>query len=475
MRANTSSRYALVLVDVKNRTERRLRTIIQNSPVLMAPALDWSSDGEWLVTSEQPMDVPAPVHLVLISLKDGRSWVITDPPNGSTGDLEARFSADGNRIVFRRGGHGELFELHRSGSAAGPPTQLTFQNGGVRGLSLSRDGKTIYFGSQREYGEFGLWELREGERTPIRITPETVAGIAPALDPEGRSLAFAQPAVDLNLWLYDSRHRSEPRLLAPSVHAEYAPEFSPDGRWVAFVSDRTGAPDIWISDLNGGQPRRVTALRKGDLPMSPSWSPDASRITFFCRRSGLNYAFETTIATGEMRPVKAGPDYALAPAYSADGKSLYYVSNAGNRFRIWRQPLSDGAPAEPLVADDVHFFRVAKDRGSLYFLRSEKLIRIDLAAREEHTVFAFPEPLAAYDAWDVAGNTLFYVSLGVEHTPSQLVAVDLVDGGRKMLGPIRQLSRDWQTSIAASPDGHSALVAQVDRDDTRLMVLRLNR
>jgi hypothetical protein len=38
---------------------------------------------------------------------------------------------------------------------------------------------------------------------------------------------------------------------------------------------------------------------------------------------------------------------------------------------------------------------------------------------------------------------------------------------------VRRLSGEWQTSIAASPDGDSAIVAQVDSDRTRLMVMRI--
>src|SRR5208282_2051145 len=83
------------------------------------------------------------------------------------------------------------------------------------------------------------WRMREGGGTPALITPEGMAAIAPALDPLGRSLAFAQPAIDVNLWLYDVRRPSEPHLLVPSTHVEYSPEFSPDGQKVAFISDRS--------------------------------------------------------------------------------------------------------------------------------------------------------------------------------------------------------------------------------------------
>jgi Tol biopolymer transport system component len=109
-------------------------------------------------------------------------------------------------------------------------------------------------------------------------------------------------------------------LVAPSTQADYSPSFSPDGQKIAFVSDRSGAADIWVSPVNGGEPRKLTSLQPGEIPMWPSWSPDGTRITFFSRRTGVNYAYETDVASGSTRPLKLGDDYALFPQYSADGK-----------------------------------------------------------------------------------------------------------------------------------------------------------
>lgn len=475
LREGRERHFAIVLLNTASRAERLVRTVLQLSPMLIPPALDWSSNGEWLVSSEQPNQGPDPVHLLLISPKDGRSWVITDPPNGSTGDLEARFSPDGKRILFRRGGQGDLYMLSLNGTTATPPVQLTFENAGVRGLSFSRDGNTIYFGSQRGHGQFGIWGLRNGEAAPTLITPPGMAAVAPAIDPAGHSLAFAQPVVDVNLWLYDVRHKSDPRLLVPSTAAEYSPEFSPDGRELAFISDRSGAAQIWISGLNAGQPRQLTSLREGDLPMAPSWSPDGTRIAFFCRSSGRNYAYETDIATGVTRPLRAGEDYALFPQYSADGKSIYYVSNSGHRFRIWREPLADAGSAAPEVVDEVRFFRLSKDRRYLYFLRSDhpqRLVQMNLATKDERTLWTLADSLAAFDAWDVSANRLFYVRVDPANSLAQLEVVDLNTGNQQVLGPLRRLSHEWQTGVAASPDGNSAIVTQVDSDDTRLMLFQ---
>ena len=50
-----------------------------------------------------------------------------------------------------------------------------------------------------------------------------------------------------------------------------SPSFSPDGTRLAFVSDRTGIPQVWVIAVDGGVPRQVTT---GDDPVGRViWSP----------------------------------------------------------------------------------------------------------------------------------------------------------------------------------------------------------
>src|SRR5215831_16770482 len=50
-----------------------------------------------------------------------------------------------------------------------------------------------------------------------------------------------------------------------------SPTFSPDNTHIAFVSDQTGVPQVWVTTIDGGIPAQVT---KGDDPVGRvSWSP----------------------------------------------------------------------------------------------------------------------------------------------------------------------------------------------------------
>ena len=55
------------------------------------------------------------------------------------------------------------------------------------------------------------------------------------------------------------------------------PRVSPDGRWIAFVSDRGGADNLWVMDRAGGYLRQLSD-NEHSVSISPTWSPDGGEL-----------------------------------------------------------------------------------------------------------------------------------------------------------------------------------------------------
>lgn len=106
------------------------------------------------------------------------------------------------------------------------------------------------------------------------------------------------------------------------------PRVSPDGRWIAFVSDRGGADNLWVMDRAGGN-RRQLSDNEHSVSISPSWTPDGTRILV---AECLSYLSE---ARFRWYPLLGGPPQDVTDAdsrpvrgaggvMSPDGHHLYF-------------------------------------------------------------------------------------------------------------------------------------------------------
>ena len=108
----------------------------------------------------------------------------------------------------------------------------------------------------------------------------------PRLSPDGKQVAFVRTTTDLaagkrnaDVWIVPADGSAPPRALTRHEKTDNAPRFSPDGRTLAFVSMRSGAPQVYLLDLGGGEPRKLTDLAAG-VQDPLVFSPDGKKLAF---------------------------------------------------------------------------------------------------------------------------------------------------------------------------------------------------
>ncbi|NDY95175.1 S41 family peptidase [Wenzhouxiangella limi] len=84
-----------------------------------------------------------------------------------------------------------------------------------------------------------------------------------------------------DLWVSD-RDGADPRRLTTSPAEENNPHFSPDGRMIAFAADYEGNTDVYVIGVDGGNPTRLTWHPGSDIPVG--WSADGESVAFASRR-----------------------------------------------------------------------------------------------------------------------------------------------------------------------------------------------
>lgn len=297
----------------------------------------------------------------------------------------------------------------------------------------------------------------------IHIDTEEGTWLSPDLSPDGRDIVFELLG---DLYTIDVRG-GEARALTSGMAFDSQPVFSPDGRRIAFISDRSGAENIWIADADGTDPRQISLRNDNAVFASPAWSADGQAIYASRFRSEYN-AFELWrigVASGESElliPIKANDDQpreqwssVLGAAPSADGRALYFARHIGdndfNHVPEWtivrrdlatnedevlvsaaRSPRPDlvlGTAFRPAISPDGRLLVYgARDRGRT------GLRLLDLETREDRWL-AFPvqqDELQASGWRDLLPRHVFTPDSGglILNTGGRLVRLDIASGAQ---------------------------------------------
>src|SRR6185295_13794309 len=69
----------------------------------------------------------------------------------------------------------------------------------------------------------------------------------------------------------------EAKRIIGGLSFESQPRFSPDGKRIVFISDRSGAENLWLADADGSNPKPLTKGRN-QMFLSPSWTADSNYV-----------------------------------------------------------------------------------------------------------------------------------------------------------------------------------------------------
>jgi Tol biopolymer transport system component len=330
---------------------------------------EWSPQGNWLLYSGKPANS---VHhaIFLFDTSTRKSRQITFPPVASIGDEYFAISPDGRQLVFRRMinyGNSDLFLTPVPGP--GDAKQITFQRVAGETLAWSRDGSAI-LSSAGSSNSLWLHPLRSPEK-PTRLTElgMEAVGIRSA---HGRNrIAWVNRLEDTNIWRVPVTGGKAQRVVS-SVMRDVDIASSSLGT-LAFRSDRSGSPEVWIATKDGESQKMVTNLRT--FTGSPRWSPDGRRIAFGSRPGNGELDVFVMECDPQMQcgsPVRL-TDHAATdtnPNWSADGSSVYFGSLRSGEWQVWKTAANGSGKATQVTARGGFFATESTDGSWLYYSRN---------------------------------------------------------------------------------------------------------
>ncbi len=131
----------------------------------------------------------------------------------------------------------------------------------------------------------------------------------------------------------------ETKQLTDNKASDTEPVWSPDGKQIAFVSDREGAPDIWVMNTDGTEPKQLTKKTGGT---QLRWSPDVKRIAFVAAKVNKDQVHTVDVATSKVTQLTTLTSPSRQPAWSPDGKTVSYTYHLANRPATYTVPAGGG-------------------------------------------------------------------------------------------------------------------------------------
>ena len=298
---------------------------------------------------------------------------LTTPPLWSTGDSSPVFSPDGSQIAFVRGtveGIEDIFVMPADG---GEVSQVTADSTAIYGLTWGQDGDRLMY-SARRGGIAGLWEVSADGGSPelIRSANQGTVFSQPTLS--STTLAYTQESTELDVRKLSRSNRRAPfetESLFSSTQKDTHPSISPDGQQVAFVTERSGTPEVWLAKPDGSGLTKVTALG-GPQIHSIAWSPDGTQLCFVAQNKGRTDLFTVPTSGGQATRLTQTEAHALVPRWSRDGRWIYYTSNQTGQWEVWRRSVasSTNGPEQVTVGGAVAA-QESSTASTLYFVRPD--------------------------------------------------------------------------------------------------------
>ncbi|MFN7932412.1 MAG: protein kinase [Bryobacteraceae bacterium] len=363
-----------------------------------APSLDWSRDGSLLAYTDKTGSSGQSIFLLSIATRERRMLTSI----GSWNDSDPVFSPSGKQVAFVRMFDNVRFSVFVTGLRGEDPRQIGGAFLSISSLAWSPDEEWVYLAGRQE-GNRGVWRVSvqaDAKSVPQLVANGSLSSLSIARPSPLRILAseqqFRQEILRAALQADGKVGHAEEVREAASTASETYPAYSPDGTQIAFVSDRNGSAQVWVTEAAGA--RRVTNL--GRRAAAPRWSPDGKRLVCSVLENAGRWIYVVEL-DGSSRKLVEG----ARPSWSGDGQWIYFMQHVGGRSEVFKIPAVGGEKVQ-ITQNGGFELLESPDKRGWFCLKSNlaaELVRLLPDGKEEPIAQGVSE-----GAWTVSKDFVWY-------------------------------------------------------------------
>jgi eukaryotic-like serine/threonine-protein kinase len=318
-------------------------------PFIVSEDAGWPSvarDGTLVYRSSSPYSVEQQlvwldrIGRLISTIDQPRKWRIND----------LALSPDDRQLAVTAEDQGQydiwIYDLER-----GMPTRFTSDPARVGASTWSPDGSELIFSSYHSGNPDLVRRRVDGTGTAMSVVSTPSFEFGPEWSGDGQYLLYTS-RVNLStsssdLWVLDFSSNKKPVPLFETSHSERASALSPNGQYLAYTSNESGHPEVYIRQFPDGVRLQISV----DGGRVPRWNGQGTELFF--ESNGNLMAVKVSLRDGIRADI---PEALFALPSPPSGIFSYDVHSDGQKF-VMVHPIEESTRTAPTITVVMNWFR----------------------------------------------------------------------------------------------------------------------